>query len=127
MWYPAKSGDDLHHYSTNEQIVGTWIDGKTVYEITVTGTTTDSTDAEVNKTIFDGAGFVDKYISVDGTLQSGAVGYDNQVLNGYVNTTNHVGFYKPSGGSKEVRLYYNSSAYPANSKYVVTIRYTKST
>lgn len=28
-------GDTLHHYSTEEQVVGTWIDGKAIYEKTV--------------------------------------------------------------------------------------------
>lgn len=31
------SGVPAHHYSTEEQVVGTWIDGSTVYEKTVTG------------------------------------------------------------------------------------------
>lgn len=29
------TGFETHHYSTNEQIVGTWIDGKPLYEVTV--------------------------------------------------------------------------------------------
>lgn len=120
----TQSGD-LHSYSTSEQAVGTWTDGKTVYEVTVSGTTTDSSNAEVNKVIFDGTNIVDEYISVEGTLKSGASGYDNQVLGGYVNSTNHVGFYKPSS-SKEVKMYYNSSAYPSGSAYKAIIRYTKS-
>lgn len=30
-------GTPLHHYSTNEQVIGTWIDGKPLYERTVDG------------------------------------------------------------------------------------------
>lgn len=33
IWTP--SGEIAHHYSTDEQIVGTWIDGSTVYERTI--------------------------------------------------------------------------------------------
>ena len=32
----SASGETAHHYSTEEQIVGTWIDGKPLYEITYT-------------------------------------------------------------------------------------------
>ena len=31
------TGEYAHHYSTDEKVVGTWIDGKTLYEITITG------------------------------------------------------------------------------------------
>ena len=34
-WTP--SGVPAHHYSTDEQVVGTWIDGSTVYEKTIVG------------------------------------------------------------------------------------------
>lgn len=35
----APSGTPTHHYSTSEQVIGTWIDGKPLYEITIpTGT-----------------------------------------------------------------------------------------
>lgn len=34
----APTGLPTHHYSTNEQIVGTWIDGKPIYEITLNPT-----------------------------------------------------------------------------------------
>lgn len=35
IWTP--SGEIAHHYSTDEQIVGTWVDGSTVWERTITG------------------------------------------------------------------------------------------
>lgn len=37
-WFECSNGDSggsSHHYSTTEQIVGTWIDGKTLYEKTI--------------------------------------------------------------------------------------------
>lgn len=34
----GNSGSNAHNYSTSEQIVGTWVDGSTVYERTITGT-----------------------------------------------------------------------------------------
>ena len=36
--------DGLHHYSTTEHVIGTWIDGKPLYERTISVTFTSSTD-----------------------------------------------------------------------------------
>ena len=33
----ATNGVPAHHYSTDEQVIGTWIDGSTLYEKTITG------------------------------------------------------------------------------------------
>ena len=124
-WSSDKIMDQIAaSYSSNERLVGKWIDGKNLYEVTVSGTTTDSSNAEVNKVIFDGTNVVDEYVYCEGTLKSGDPDYDNKVLGGYINSTNHIGFYQPSN-SKEVKIYYNSSAYPSGSEYNVTIRYTK--
>ena len=35
--YRAGGGNNFHAYSTAEQVVGTWIDGKPLYEKTITG------------------------------------------------------------------------------------------
>lgn len=35
IWTP--SGEMAHHYSTDEQVIGTWIDGSTLYEKVITG------------------------------------------------------------------------------------------
>lgn len=40
-WTPQ--GVPTHHYSTDEQIIGTWIDGKTLYQKTITATITSAT------------------------------------------------------------------------------------
>lgn len=48
-------GAYAHHYSTDEQIVGTWIDGKTLYEKVITGTfSSGATTLELNYNISDG-------------------------------------------------------------------------
>lgn len=39
-WLP--NGTQAHHYSTDEHIIGTWIDGKTLYEKTIEFTTTST-------------------------------------------------------------------------------------
>lgn len=61
MWYPAISNSG-HNYSTDEQIVGTWIDGSTIYQKTYvfenelilrtnTWTYTDIPNTGINKII----------------------------------------------------------------------------
>jgi hypothetical protein len=39
----SSGGSTTHHYSTDEQVVGTWIDGSTLYERTLTTPTTSTT------------------------------------------------------------------------------------
>ena len=40
------SGEKAHHYSTNEQIIGTWIDGNTLYEKTIVAPNFSTTISE---------------------------------------------------------------------------------
>ena len=59
------SGAYAHHYSTNEQVVGTWIDGSTLYEKTQHGGITFSTLRRWYDTNFTN---IDKVISVQGSI-----------------------------------------------------------
>lgn len=46
------SGELAHHYSTTEQVIGTWIDGKPLYEKTVDfGALPNTTTKQVNHNI----------------------------------------------------------------------------
>ena len=57
-------------YSTDEKIVGCWIDGKPVYQKVLTSTTSTSSDI---KFVSVGTGIsVDKFISIDAMLYDGA-------------------------------------------------------
>lgn len=106
------------HYSTDEQVVGTWIDNKPIYQKTFTGTTSATTNSDsIAGTI---ANF-DTLVNSNGTLfLSGAWGvnqhslpYDN-VAEYYVDDSNQVIIHKQN----EI----------ANSKqYMVTLQYTKTT
>jgi hypothetical protein len=62
-WTPE--GQLAHHYSTSEKIVGTWIDGSTVYERTQNGGISISTNDTWYDTIFTG---VNKVISFNCSL-----------------------------------------------------------
>lgn len=63
QWTPQ--GVPAHHYSTDEQVVGTWIDGKTLYEKTqYGGISITDTDTWYDTSITG----IDKAVMVSGTL-----------------------------------------------------------
>jgi len=65
LFAPTSGGGGGHNYSTEEQVIGTWIDGSTVYEKTQYGGITFSTrgtwyDTDITN--------IDKIISVEGSI-----------------------------------------------------------
>lgn len=68
QWTPQ--GVPAHHYSTNEQIVGTWIDGSTVYEKTIISTSELSKDS-INQIAL-GITNIDIFVSVIGFASYGS-------------------------------------------------------
>lgn len=61
----GEGGEDMHNYSTTEHVVGTWIDGSTLYETTVVVPKTDITiDTEVY--ISHGISNIDTVIGIEG-------------------------------------------------------------
>jgi len=105
-------------YSTEEQIVGKWIDGKPLYQKTFTGTTSTTTSSDsVAGTITN----LDTLVNSNGTIfLAGAWGVNqhslpyNNVAEYYIDTSNQVIIHKQN----EI----------ANTKqYMVTIQYTKTT
>ena len=126
-WTPQ--GVPAHHYSTEEQIVGTWVDGSTMYEKTYVGTigNYDSSidgyliSADIDVTI------IKELINIDGSLKSIDTAPAFASLNGLKNTSNwsadiHINRYG-------ILLWTGNSSYGskfAGGKAVVTIRYTKS-
>ncbi len=113
----GQGGSNMHDYSTDEQIVGTWIDGSTIYEKTIycdafpNNTTKDlSTPSDINL-LLDAEGFARAMNLV-----------------GYFRTLPFVG-----GGSNDIRVDLNAgtlriTTYGNWSSYdgYITIRYTKS-
>lgn len=114
----AISITDGNEYSTDEQVVGHWIDGKPVYQKTFTGTTSATTSSDsVAGTIVN----FDTLVNSNGTVfLAGAWGvnqhslpYDN-VIEYYIDTSNQVIIHKQN----EI----------ANTKqYMITVQYTKTT
>lgn len=109
-------------YSTDEQIIGTWIDGKPLYQKTVTGNTSSSAGWETHD-LGIGANVIDKVVSLDGVLYSTS-GWHVGMGSGEAN--NELKFeVKPSTDKWEV--YTGNIASHNNVPCVLTIRYTKTT
>ena len=110
-WTPQ--GVPTVHYSTDEQVIGTWIDGSTVYEKTFSGTTNSTS------IYFSNTSDVDSVISMGGYIvDSGGVKFDIP----YRDTTDYISLKNDSNG---VNLLCTN--YFVNKDYIVTIRYTKTT
>lgn len=75
----------MMHYSTEEQVVGTWIDGKPLYQKTFTGLTTPSDIYPQGKNVIDVTTFnAEEIICIDGFMGGGVTNY-NVPINIFVN------------------------------------------
>ncbi len=103
-------------YSTEEQIVGIWTDGKLIYKRTFTGITSSNGTVVVNGRALN----IDTLIGAEGTIDASdgqrwvfpSSNSDAKKANVFMNT-----------GNKEVHLIIGS--YMNNMSYTVTLRYTK--
>lgn len=120
--------DARFDYSLEEKVVGTWVDGKTLYQKTVTdtfGTITDGTDSHsaISLPNISNVMVVSGYIeTTDGVIQQINDAY------GFNTTTNkpynmRVGYKKSTG---ELNVMCNRSVF-SNGTFYVTIQYTKTT
>lgn len=109
-------------YSTDEKIIGSFTDGKPLYQKTVTGNTSSSAGWETHD-LGIGANVIDKVVSLDGVLYSTS-GWHVGMGSGEAN--NELKFeVKPSTDKWEV--YTGNIASHNNVPCVLTIRYTKTT
>lgn len=117
--YTPASGKAVH-YSTDEQVIGTWIDGSTLYRKTLTGDLTPSgtSYSEIVGTLSSlGATFVTK---AEGFLQNTvAGGLYKMAIPSYVNSTNASGVYIT--GTGDIKLYVTGTYH----KYYLTLEYIK--
>lgn len=84
-WTPQ--GVPAHHYSTDEQVVGTWIDGSTLYEKTFYATKSETTKISDNRYRFNPTlpNNLSRIINIEagikttsyGTTQLGVINYSN--------------------------------------------------
>ena len=125
IWTPQ--GVPTHHYSTDEHIVGTWIDGKTLYEKTITIASLPSDTEAVEYTI---SNETINLLSYEGTVtfQSGNKGslpYTNIAPD--VTTVDNI---KAAVINSQInangKFWIRCGRDRSNCSAVVTVRYTKS-
>ncbi len=124
-WTPQ--GVPAHHYSTNEQVVGTWFNGKTLYEKTISFTTgssnayltylTDIQNPAEMMIVYDASYYV------NGTARIGIVPYygtlgsnDGNVLEALC-----------AIDSGKIRIDYRVGESAYSKQVIMTLRYTKTT
>ena len=101
------------HYSTDEQVIGTWIDGSTLYQKVITGTTNANTDMKIIE-IGDGCVIRDFRGVIGGARQ----------INSYVdNLSSSITWI--AGNSHQLGNVCTGSIYQDKSFYVI-VEYTKS-
>lgn len=119
-------------YSTDEKVVGKWIDGKTLYQKTFTGvlptTSTDGVSVTGNITgVLGLANVIDKLVSIQGSIidttntNMGNL-FTTEVTPTYVGTTG--AYYSKT--SDTIRAYNSIARYSGRTVYT-TIQYTKTT
>ena len=118
LGYSANYVNNLHTYSTTEQRVGTWIDGKPLYRCVIT-TTTAAAGTEKRTDISNLN--VDKLI-LNGFINTGSLGLP---LNAYISSSNYIITYQ-NITSNEIRTTVTDSSY-ANKELVYILEYTKTT
>ena len=124
-------GDDhLMKYSTNEQIVGTWIDGKPIYQKTITGTTNSSSDPLYLAT---GIISIDKVINIEAAVcQAGDTYVFNNFWTNAVSSNTVLGFKVAATKNSHPTIPNNLIITASHSNYqgcpfYITIQYTKTT
>ena len=121
IWTP--SGIPAVHYSTEEQVVGTWIDGKTLYQKTITSSDAISFNNWGN--IVDVSSLnIDEFVEVDVRVRVNEDG--DTVFRDYSAGTNLSVMYNESTGYLIGRQSIVSTVSGTTWYCVYTIRYTKS-
>lgn len=112
--YAPQGGGGAIDYSTTEQVIGTWIDGKPIYQIT------ETLSSEVNITTSAYTGFTPSWIGNVAQFID-CMGY--RVASSQYGTACHPLFARKSG-SNQLSLY---SALTFNGVKYITFQYTKTT
>ena len=114
----------FHNYSTAEKIVGEWIDGKTVYEKTISFAT-PSNDAYTSQNL----GLLTADIDNIWLTEGYAIGADTVAnvtgYTGYVSSEQFMGFIYE--GNTDITFDYRVGSSLQNGNAYLTIRYTKTT
>lgn len=114
--------ETFHNYSTAEKVVGTWVDGKTLYEKTVTFTAPNS-NAYTQQSLGLTGAEVDKIWVVEGVVIKGIT---SSSIMGYVSSVAAEQFSGFVNKGTNVTLDYRVGASLYQGDGFVTVRYTKS-
>lgn len=111
-------------YSTTEKIIGTWIDGKPIYQKTISGT--GSADISLGTDVNLGIDLRGFFVETSGSSSTGTVNCIPIYFSDTGSSNISAYFRKQNGTNETVIRFANSSAY-TNLPYYVTIQYTKTT
>lgn len=114
----AMVGSGLN-YSTSEQIVGRWLDGKPVYQISLTGYLINGNGDSVIVSGFKSSNNVDKIIKIEGTLID--------KINGATYMLSCASSYYSEVTMESGNLIVRTKGFSSNYMYNVILYYTKTT
>ena len=121
--YGLKFTPNPNDYSTTERRIGTWIDGKPLYQVTLSGNMSSSTTTVVDISSYG----IDTVVETDGKITGGSGVFFS--LNYYYDTTNWIDIvcgYVTSISNKKIFINHGTSiAVTSSDTYWVTIKYTK--
>ena len=118
---PSGGGGGSHTYSTTEQLVGEWIDGSPVYEISISSNT--AIDMYVFTTVADLSSYnVDKIVSIDVSVTVNEDG--DSIYRTYARGQYFIALFRHSDSLLQLKQSITSRG-GLNWSTVATIRYTK--
>lgn len=121
---------DENDYSTSEKIVGTWIDGKPIYQKTFKGTLTATNKVGTETTTFVSMGAkVDTFVNIEGGVLFSGMYFPISACRGDISATlRFIGHTNTSADtSYKNQLALINAWFTSSSTYYVTIQYTKTT
>lgn len=114
----VKLGGAILNYSLEEQVVGTWIDGKPLYQKTFTGTSSSTAGKDIDTTIADN---VERVIYVWGILDYDTTNKNSIPVGYFFNSNDFIHTWTVLGNILRFRTTYTSKP------FILTVQYTKTT
>lgn len=129
-------GSSSHNYSTTEQVIGTWIDGKPLYEITISGTVNGMTSGTHTINYSDIASDIKEIIDYKGRIRYNYNLADTDLVWYNINATESSGAFKictqdtvKTGGvqTNTFNIVLYNQNWAKMDLYYITFQYTKTT
>ena len=122
----ASTSADYHEYSTEEKIVGKWIDGKTLYEKTIKFNNKNVTGIENTSELLHGISNIDTAFVYEAYADFGGGENWSTAMNGIL-AGSTMCYFQWKIGSTAIYLVANNLSFSASTdrSYLFTIRYTK--